>query len=508
MTSSVSSSVALPAAGERVSPAPRTPDFAKASPGRSLGCGTSQVFWIEILRKLEEKMQRSAFITWFKDTAILGREEGTLVIGLPLPMSLSWHMEHYRTMTLEIAQALDPTIEKIVYTVDVGLKDNHDRTVDLLDVFPEQKRRKLPGKPEVKMAEGIVSKILNPRYTIENFVVGANNRLAHAACQSVAAQPGGKYNPLFLYGGVGLGKTHLLQATGNAILRQSPRAIVVYTTTEDFTNQVIEAIRTQKMEQFRRRYRPVDVLIVDDVQFLANKDRTQEEFFHTFNALFEDRRQVILSADRPPQELQLEDRLISRFARGMIADVSLPDYETRLAILVEKAKEYELFIDMTVLQFIAEHTTRNIRELEGILMQAVAQYELESRMPTVKSIAEIMRKLSRDPHAEEEHVGFDAAPKRAPTFQDVLESVSRYYSVSVQDMIGASRVREILLPRQIAMFLGKRHLRMSFVRIGEAFSGRDHTTAMNSVEKIEAKMQNDPQLLREIRAMEQELGVV
>jgi len=486
MTSSVSSSPVLSAAGERV----------------------SQVFWIDVLRKLEEKMQRSAFITWFRDTAVLGREEGTLIVGLPLPMSLSWHMEHYRVMTLEVAQSLDSTIEKIVYTVDGGLKDNRDRSVDLLEVFPEQKKRKLPNKPEVKMAEGIISKILNPRYTLEHFIVGANNRLAHAACQSVAAQPGGRYNPLFLYGGVGLGKTHLLQATGNAILHHSPRSVVVYTTTEDFTNQVIEAIRSQKMEQFRRRYRQVDVLIIDDVQFLANKERTQEEFFHTFNALYEDRKQVILSADRPPQELQLEDRLISRFARGMIADVSVPDYETRLAILAEKAKEYELFIDMTVLQFIAEHTTRNVRELEGILMQAVAQYELESRMPTVKSIAEIMRKLSRDPHAEEEQVGFDLAPKRKPTFQDMLECISRYYSVSVQDMIGASRVREILVPRQIVMFLGKKHLRMSYVRLGEVFSGRDHTTVMNACQKIEEKMQNDPQVLREVRALEQELGLV
>lgn len=467
-----------------------------------------QDLWVKILGCLEAKLQRSAFITWFKDTAILGREEGTLIIGLPLPMSLSWHMEHYRAMTLEAAVSVDPMVEKIVYQVDGGLKDNRERTVDLLSVFPEQRRRKLPNKPEVKMAEGIISKILNPRYTLEHFIVGASNRLAHAACLAVAGQPGGRYNPLFLYGGVGLGKTHLLQATGNAILRQAPRSVVVYTTTEDFTNQVIEAIRTQKMEGLRRRYRQVDVLIIDDVQFLANKERTQEEFFHTFNALYEDRKQVILSADRPPQELQLEDRLISRFARGMIADVSLPDYETRLAILVEKAKEYELFIDMTVLQFIAEHTTRNIRELEGILMQAVAQYELEQRMPTVKSIVEIMRKLNRDPHLEEEQVGFETPTKRAPTFQDVLECVSRYYSVSVQDMIGASRVREILVPRQIAMHLGKKHLRMSYVRLGEAFSGRDHTTVMNACEKIEAKMQNDPQLLREVRALEQELGVV
>jgi len=464
--------------------------------------------WLEVLTRIEPKIPRSQFITWFKDTAVLGREEGTLVVGLPLPMSLNWHLEHYRAITLSVAQEFDPSLKQVVYKVDGALKDDPLRTFNLLEAFPEQRKRKLLGRQEVRMAEGIVSKILSPRYMMENFVVGSNNRLAYAACQAVATQPGGKYNPLFLYGGVGLGKTHLLQATGNAILKQSPKSTVVYTTTEDFTNQVIEAIQSQKMEQFRRRYRLVDVLIIDDVQFLANKERTQEEFFHTFNALYEEHKQVILSADRPPQELQLEDRLTSRFERGMIADVSTPDYETRLAILVEKAKEYEIFMDMTVMQFIAEHANKNIRELEGILMQAVAQYELEQRMPTVRSIADIMRKLNKDPHEEAEHIGFEVAPRRIATFQDVMEATSRYYSVSIQDMVGQSRVREILIPRQIAMFLCKKYLRMSHVRIGELFEGRDHTTVMNAVEKIESKLQNDPQLLREVRALEKELDFV
>jgi len=464
--------------------------------------------WLVILRSLEQKVPRSQFITWFKDTAILGIENDTLIVGLPLPMSLNWHLEHYRAITLQVAQETNSSMTSVVYKVDGSLKDDRTRTYDLLEAFAEPKRRKLPGRQEIKLAEGIVSKIMNPRYQLENFVVGSNNRLAYAACQAVAAQPGGKYNPLFLYGGVGLGKTHLLQATGNAILKQMPRSSVVYTTTEDFTNQVIEAIQQQKMEQFRKRYRLVDVLIIDDVQFLANKERTQEEFFHTFNALYEDHKQVILSADRPPQELQLEDRLTSRFERGMIADVSLPDYETRLAILAEKAQEYQLFIDMQVLQFIAEHATKNIRELEGILMQAVAQYELEQRVPTVKSIADIMRRLNKDPHEEQEHIGFEMTPRRQASFQDVMEAVSRYYSVSVQDMVGQSRVREILIPRQIAMQLLKKYLRMSFVRIGEVFENRDHTTVMNAVEKIEERMQMDPQMLREVRSLEKELDFV
>jgi len=260
--------------------------------------------WLEVLRRLASKLPRAQFITWFKNTAVVGCEEGNLVVGLPLPTYLTWHMEHYRAMTLEAAQEVDPGIRQIVYTVDLGLKDNPKRTIDLLEHFPEAKRRKLPGRQEVKLAEGIVSKILNPSYTLENFIVGSSNRLASAACMAVAREPGGKYNPLFLYGGVGLGKTHLLQATGNAILKHSPRAAVVYTTSEDFTNQVVESLQHGKMEQFNRRYRTVDVLIIDDIQFIANKDRTQEIFFHTFNTLYEERKQVIISADRPPQELQ------------------------------------------------------------------------------------------------------------------------------------------------------------------------------------------------------------
>ena len=438
---------------------------------------------------------------------MLGRDEGKIIIGLPLPMVMNWHLERYQVPTLEAIKELDSSIKQVVYKVDGSLKDNKDRTVDLLAHFPEAKKRKVPGKQEVRMAEGIVSKILNPRYMLENFIVGSNNRLAQAACSAVAVTPGGKYNPLFLYGGVGLGKTHLLQGTGNAILQKNPRATVVYTTSEDFTNQVVEAIRMQKMDQLRKRYRQVDVLIIDDIQFLANKERTQEEFFHTFNTLYEAGKQVIISSDRPPDELQLEDRLVSRFERGMIADVSVPDYETRLAILQEKSKEYELFIDMQVLQFIAEHTTKNVRELEGILMQAVAQYELEQRMPTIKSIAEIMSKLNKDPHVVEEDVGFETKEQKRATFQDVMESVSRYYSVSIDDLIGKSRVREVLIPRQVAMFIGKKFLNISFVRLGESFGNRDHTTVMNSVGKIDRTLNSDSNVLREIHALTSELGL-
>lgn len=467
-----------------------------------------QDLWLDVLKELAKKLPRSLFITWFRDTNILAIDEGNVVIGLPIPMALDWHMEHYRSQTLTELQKIQPAIQKIVYKVDGGLKDNRERTFDLLEHFPEPKKgRKLPNKPEVKLPEGIISKILNPRYTLESYVVGSGNRLAHAACQAVAAYPGGKYNPLYLYGEVGLGKTHLLQGTGNAILRQSPKAGVVYTTSEDFTNEVVEAIRTQKMEKLRSRYRKIDVLIIDDIQFLANKDRTQEEFFHTFNALYEANKQIIISGDRPPKELLLEDRLKSRCERGMIADIDAPDYETRLAILMEKAQEYEIFMDHKLLEYIAEHATKNVRELEGILMQAVAQYELEQRMPTVSSMAEMMAKFHDTKPPTNEQVGFETPRKQGPTFHSILEGVSVFYSIGLQELTGKSRVRQILLPRQIAMFLGKKHANMSYEGMGEVCGGRDHTTVMHAVQKIEKTVQSDTQLLRQVRAIEQEMGL-
>jgi len=464
--------------------------------------------WVSVLGKIESEIQRPMLITWFKDTAILGKEDNNLIVGLPLPMFLNWHLEHYREPTLKAVKEIDPSIEKIVYKVDLSLRDDEMRTVDLIGMNPSKKRRKLPNKPEVKIAGGLRSKMLNPKYTLNNFVVGGSNRLAHAAAIAVAAQPGGKYNPFFIYGGVGLGKTHLLQAIGNGVLGSNPEATVLYTTSEDFTNQVIEAIKHQKMEQLRRRYRQVDTLIIDDIQFFAGKERTQEEFFHTFNTLLESGRQVIISSDRSPKDLHaLPDRLKSRFERGMVADVRMPDYETRVAILNDRAKEYELFLDQKVMAFIAENVTDSVRTLEGVLMQVFAQYELEHQMPTLNSVVNILKKLSRDPSEISEEVGFEQPTQRAARLEDILESVSKYYSVPIQDMIGTSRIRNVLIPRQIAMYIGKKYLNVSLVQLGERFSNRDHSTVLHAINKIEKTVQKDPNMLREISTIEKDVGV-
>ncbi|MFH1410853.1 MAG: DnaA/Hda family protein, partial [Patescibacteria group bacterium] len=310
--------------------------------------------WIKIIEKMSEDLPHAQIITWFKDTAILENMNGVLKVGLPLPFFLGWHQTHYAKKTLEAARSVDPAIIDIEYIVDIALTDGSPLVIDLIKHFPKNDARKLPNRNETRSKDGVVSKILNPAYTLDNFITSAENRLAHAACQNVAKYPGQNYNPLFIYGGVGLGKTHLLQATGAEMIRNDPGKHVMYTSTENFVNEVVQGIRSKNMEYIRKKYRRIDTLIIDDIQFIANKEKSEEEFFHTFNALFEEGKQLIISSDRPPQELTLlSDRLTSRFESGMIIDVKMPDYETRLAILQNKCKDAQIFINQDVLEFIA-----------------------------------------------------------------------------------------------------------------------------------------------------------
>ncbi|MBU0727886.1 chromosomal replication initiator protein DnaA, partial [Patescibacteria group bacterium] len=355
--------------------------------------------------------------------------------------------------------------------------------------------------------DGIVSRIFNPSYSLENFITSPENRLAHAACQNVAKYPGQNYNPLFIHGGVGLGKTHLLQATGSEILRNDPSRLVVYTTTEGFVNDVVNAIQAKNMNHFRNKYRKVNTLIIDDIQFIANKDRTQEEFFHTFNALYESGKQIIISSDRPPHELALlNERLVSRFQSGMIVDVKMPDYETRLAILQNKCQEAKVFINQDVLEFIAHNITSSVRALEGILKQAIAKYELEHTSPTVKSVAEMLKQTQK----EVKMIGFvaqDPVPRSAVTIECLIDSVTDYYTVPKTDVIGNSRTRECMMPRQIIMYLAKTKLRMSLTKIGQLLGNRNHTTVMHSVNRITDQIKNDRQLLRDVNAITKEVGI-
>ena len=328
---------------------------------------------------------------------------------------------------------------------------------------------------------------LNPKYTFETFVVGNNNRFAHAAALAVGNEPGKSYNPLFLYGGVGLGKTHLMQAIGNRILENNPKSNVLYVTSEKFTNQLINAIKDSKTEMFRNKYRNIDVLLIDDIQFIAGKDRIQEEFFHTFNTLREDGRQIIISSDKPPRDIEfLEDRLKSRFEWGLLADISCPDYETRLAILRKKAQDENIIIEDSILSDIATKIDSNIRELEGVFNKIVARASLIHSPITIELAENIINEFK---YESEKVISSDF----------IKETISKYFSIDKEDLAGSKRSNDIAFPRQIAMYLCREVAGMSFPQIGLEFGNRDHSTVMHACKKIEneIKEKNNTRLIVE-----------
>ena len=333
----------------------------------------------------------------------------------------------------------------------------------------------------------ISNKTLNPKYTFETFVVGNNNRFAHAAAIAVGEKPGESYNPLFLYGGVGLGKTHLMQAIGNRILQNNRYAKILYVTSEKFTNQLINAIKDNKTEVFRNRYRTIDVLLIDDIQFIAGKERVQEEFFHTFNALYEDKKQIIISSDKPPRDIQfLEDRLKSRFDWGLLADISCPDYETRLAILRKKAQEEKISVDDNILANIANKIDSNIRELEGVFNKIIARASLTHSPITIELTENTINE-------------FKAESEKVLSSDFVKETVAKYFNIDKDDLVSNKRSNEIAFPRQIAMYLCREVANMSYPKIGEDFGNRDHSTVMHACKKIEkeVKEKNNTKLIVE-----------
>ena len=328
---------------------------------------------------------------------------------------------------------------------------------------------------------------LNPKYTFETFVVGNNNRFAHAAALAVGNEPGKSYNPLFIYGGVGLGKTHLMHAIGNRILENNPKSNILYVTSEKFTNQLINAIKDTKTEIFRNKYRNIDVLLIDDIQFIAGKDRIQEEFFHTFNTLREDGKQIIISSDKPPRDIEfLEDRLKSRFEWGLLADISCPDYETRLAILRKKAQDENIIIEDSILSDIATKIDSNIRELEGVFNKIVARASLTHSPITIELAENIINEFK---YENEKVISCDF----------IKETVSKYFSIDKDDLAGSKRSNDIAFPRQIAMYLCREIAGMSFPQIGADFGNRDHSTVMHGYNKIsrEIKEKNSTKLIVE-----------
>lgn len=461
--------------------------------------------------RMSTMIPHAQFITWFKRSVIIDLDQDLLVIGVPLPMALDWITKNFRDDLLKTAQEFTPQIKSINIQVDANLVNEDDPRHISQEMFSKvnpNKGRKKPRQGEVMLAEGLTTKILDQTYTLSNFVVGTENRLAHAACSAVASAPGKNYNPLFIYGSTGLGKTHLLQATGNEILRKNPDLLVLYTTSEAFGNDYILSLSKRKMEQFNNRYRRVDVLIIDDIQFLSGKNKTEETFFHTFNELHDAGKQIIIASDRPPKELnELDKRLTSRFEMGMICDVAFPEYETRVAILQEKVKKHHIIIDPKVLEFIAVNVQHSIRELEGVLMQAIAESELENSTPTTRSVERVLRKHNRSAKIIGGSEIQETPGKVFDSEEDLIEIVSKYFNVPPEEVVGPSRKQEIALTRQVAMYVLKRDMNYSLERIGEIFGGRNHTTAMHSVNNIKTRLQSDNGLRRDINAIKKEMGL-
>ncbi|RAL23413.1 chromosomal replication initiator protein DnaA [Thermoflavimicrobium daqui] len=422
-----------------------------------------QELWAKTLKVLQEQVSKPSFETWFKATEATDFQNNTLTVTTPNEFSRDWLESRYANMIRSTLQAMTGTNIKIKF------------------VIPENANKKTAEAEVVEIAPP--QSQLNPRYTFDTFVIGSGNRFAHAASLAVAEAPAKAYNPLFIYGGVGLGKTHLMHAIGHYVQDHSLSSRVVYLSSEKFTNEFINAIRDNKADHFRNKYRSVDVLLIDDIQFLAGKEQTQEEFFHTFNALHEENKQIIISSDRPPKEIDnLEDRLRSRFEWGLITDVQPPDLETRIAILRKKAIADNLDVPSEVLAYVANHVDTNIRELEGALIRVVAYSALMNQSISTELAKEALKDIISN-----------SAP-RVVGIQHIQQEVCNYYRLRVEDLKSKKRTKTVAFPRQIAMYLCRELTDYSLPKIGEDFGGRDHTTVIHAHEKISRMLKNDPQL--------------
>lgn len=451
----------------------------------------SGVLWQTVLGEIELSVSHGNFVTWFKNTDLLEHEGDNLVVGVPnifIKQQLEKKYGDLITKTLGKNGVAVNTIEyKVSAQNDRSRQSQGQERGQERDSGSVSTARSGPApKPESPAGPGSglghsYRQGLNERYTFDNFVVGASNELAFAACQAVAQKPGAKYNPLFLYGGVGIGKTHLIQAVGNTIGAKNPDSKVLYISTEQFVQEFVDALRFRKTAAFARHYRTADVLIVDDIQFIAGKEKMQEEFFHTFNALHQANKQIILSADKPPKDIPtLEDRLRSRFAGGMGIDMQVPDFETRCAIVQTKAGYHDSDLDNEVVEYLATSLHTNIRELEGALNQLLAYCEMRGLEPTL-AIASSLLNVSK------------TRPKHLSAKQ-IIERTARHFQLPIEDLVGPKRDKDIVVPRQIAMYILRNELKLSFPKIARELGRKDHTTAIHSVDKIDREIRTDASL--------------
>ncbi len=440
-----------------------------------------EAVWQTTLGEIELTISRASFVTWFKNTRYLESDGATVKIGVP-------NIFAKQQLEVKFSDQINKTLKKngakfseVVYVIDnKAAKINEPSETALHTVTPTASVNKKANTSG-----------LNQKYNFETFIVGSGNELAYAACQAIVKSPGTKYNPMFVYGGVGLGKTHLIQAVGNALLAEKPDTRVLYISSETFVNDFLDSIRFKK-KGFADKYRSVDVLIIDDMQFIGGKEKTQEEFFHTFNALHQTNKQIIISSDKPPKSIPtLSERLRSRFEWGMTIDIQAPDFETRCAILQVKASSQGVELDQETVEFLATHFQTNIRELEGALNQLLAFSEMRAVEPNLETATSILN-------------GSRMRPKHVSA-RNVVEKTAKYFSVDMPDIVGPKRDREVVVPRQIAMYLLRSELHMSFPKVARELGRKDHTTAIHSVDKIEQAIATDSNVRQQVNEIKEKL---
>jgi chromosomal replication initiator protein len=439
-------------------------------------------------------LSNDAFQRWFRAARWLGVEDDVGTIAVPGDIHQVWIETNYLPeLTMAVTEIFDEVREvRVVVQEDAPVSNGSAGEVS------QTPSRLYPTKATVLEGENYERRVkaagLNPAHTFGSFVVGANSQFAHAACEAVAKKSGIGYNPLFIYGGPGLGKTHLMQAIGNELIRRQPGSRVIYLTCEKFTNEFIDAIRRGDIEKFRRRYRSSDVLLIDDVQFLTGKERSQEEFFHTFNTLLDGRNQVVLTSDRPACEIKnLEPRLVSRFECGLTVEMQVPQMETRMAILKKKALEWKVKVDESILTFLADKIRTNVRRLEGALMRVATYASLAGESVSVEKVEHLLRDLIREEGS------------RQVTIDAIQKAVAEHFDVRLADMTSRRRPASIAFPRQVAMFLSRSLTKGSLVEIGEAFGGRDHGTVIHACKKVSERVDEEPSLKESIARIESQL---
>jgi len=456
--------------------------------------------WQAVLGELELTLSKANFTTWFKNTFISEVDEPSVVVGVPNMFTKAWLEKKYTKDILRSLQELtNGSVKHLSYRVE--MRPANPQIVPLFEKevavgFSNDSRSSLQQPttptPVVEVRTGEFS--LNGKYAFHTFIVGKQNELAHAAAQAVSQQPGGVYNPLFIYGGVGLGKTHLLQAVGNELIRKNPSTKILYVTCERFTNDFISALRSGRIAEFKNRYRTVDVLLVDDIQFITGKEGTQEEFFHTFNQLYQNNKQIVISSDRPPKAIPaLEDRLVSRFECGMLADVGSPDFETRVAILETKCREKAYQLEREILHHVANAVQTNVRELEGALNKVIAFHQFKDIRPTLDSVKPILASFQ------------PTSTRKSVTPKQLIHTVAIYFDVQIEDLLGKSRQKRLAFPRQIVMYLMREEMKSSYPSIGTELGGRDHTTAMHAYDKISNCLVEDEKLQHDLELIKQKL---